>query len=141
MSTLVDAYDVLGYDQRQIDETDVLLLIESSKLPLELRPVVCPIDPTTGMWPHNAAVVSRNAFDTAVNMYQITNSLPIFMAMVQRCNLLPNNFDVSRPHEPYHDPEYKRKEHDVVAMFHTEEASVSDNTFFIFWNAVSDTPL
>jgi hypothetical protein len=83
MSTLVDAYGVLGYEQGYIDETDVRLLIQSSKLPLDLRPVVTPIDPNAAMWPHNIAIVSRDAFDTLVNMYQITNSRAIFIAMVR----------------------------------------------------------
>ena len=120
MGTLVDAYDVLGYEQGYIDEMDVKLLIESSKIPLDLRPVVTPIDPTAGMWPHNISIVSREAFDTLVNMYQITNSRAIFIAMAQRCNLLPVNFDTSRPHEPYHDASYLRCYIDAEELLRAE---------------------
>ena len=120
MGTLIEAYDVLGYEQGYIDETDVSLLIQSSKLPLDLRPVVTPIDPTAGMWPHNIAIVSRDAFDTLVNMYQITNSRAIFIAMAQRCNLLPVYFDTSRPHEPYHNASYVRCDLDVEAVLQAE---------------------
>ena len=120
MGTLVDAYDVLGYEQGYIDEMDVKLLLQSSKIPLDLRPVVTPIDPTAGMWPHNISIVSREAFDTLVNMYQITNSRAIFIAMAQRCNLLPVNFDTSRPHEPYHDASYLRCYIDAEELLHAE---------------------
>jgi hypothetical protein len=122
MSTLVEAYGVLGYEQGQIDETDIRLMIQSSKLPLDLRPVVTPIDPTAGMWPHNVAIVSQEAFDTLINLYYITNSRAIFVAMAQRCNLLPDTFDTSRPHDPYHDAEYKRVYIDATKLLSAEIA-------------------
>jgi hypothetical protein len=120
MSMLIDSYDAIGYEQGQIDEADIRIIIKGSKMPLELRPIVCPIDPTIGMWPFNIAVVSHAAFANIVNMYQITNSRALYVGIVQRCNLLPYNFDVSRHHDPFHDPTYRRVDMDVAEMFRTE---------------------
>ena len=73
------------------------------------RPIPCPIDPTRAMWPSNIAILSRHAFDMAILLYQMSNSRALFVAAVQRCNLLPRNFDVSRLDNPWHDPDFARK--------------------------------
>lgn len=120
MDLLDESCDALGMLPGQIDDTDVRTLIASSKLPLELRPVVCPIDPTINIFPYNVAILSRTMFLNAVNLYQMTNSRALFVGIVQRCNLLPFDFDVSMAHDPHHDPTYKRKDMDVAAMLNDE---------------------
>ena len=115
------ACPLLGYDRQHIDKTDIRLLIQHARLPLQLQPVLCPIDPNEGMWPSNIAVLSHPAFDLLMSMYQFTNSRALFVAMVQRCNLLPFNFDVSRPADPWHDPHFVRTDHDAAQLLLAEE--------------------
>ena len=44
----------------------------------------------------------------------------ISRVQAQRCNLLPNTFDPARPHDPYYDPDYKRRDHDIGKLFREE---------------------
>ena len=126
--SLKAACSVLGYDRQHIDKTDIRLLIKHAKLPLELNPIVCPIDPHKDMWPDNIAVLSRPTFDLLITMYQFVNSRALFVGLVQRCNLLPRNFDVSRPDNPWHDPNFIRKDSDAGHLLLAEEQGTRAET-------------
>jgi hypothetical protein len=105
-------------------QTDIRQFIKHAKLPLEMNPVPCPIDPSRSMWPGNIAVLSRPTFDTVMTLYQMTNSRALYVATVQRCNLLSRKFDVSRPNNPWHDPNYVRVDLDAAALMRAEEVSL-----------------
>ncbi len=113
----------LGYDRYHVDKTDIRVIIQRARIPLEIMPILCPIDPQAeSMWPSNIAVLSQYTFETLIKMYIFTNSRALFIAMVQRCNLLPTNFDVSRPNDPWHNPFFKRVDLDVSQIFLDEDA-------------------
>ena len=111
----------LGYDRYHVDKTDIRVIIKHAKIPLEIMPVLCPIDPQAeSMWPSNIAALSGVTFEALIKMYIITNSRALFIGMAQRCNLLPTNFDVSQPNDPWHDPLFKRVDLDIAQIFRDE---------------------
>lgn len=112
---------VLGYERCPLDRPDVQGLITKAGVPLSLFPTPCPIDPCMPMWPSNIGLVSAPCFDLLMTMYQATNSRALFVGMAQRCNLLPSNYDVSRPDDPFHDPNFVRPAHNLAELFADEE--------------------
>jgi hypothetical protein len=49
----------------------------------------------------------------SIRLYQHTCSRALYIAHVQRCNLLPPHLDVSWPDSPFRDPAYRRVDIDV----------------------------
>ena len=115
----------LGYDKPRFDVTDIKDLIISAKIPLDVSPIVVPIDPSIPMRPRNVAIVSKRAYTMALDMYGFTCSRALFIGFMQRCNLLPPNFDVAWPTQPYHDPTYLRQDIDISAIW--EEEKINKN--------------
>jgi hypothetical protein len=117
---LSDARYQLGYDKLRFDASDIKDIIEKSNIPKEIIPVLIPIDPKLPMRPRNVAVVSSRAFSFALKLYSFTCSRSLFIGFVQKCNLLPPNFDVARPDNPFHDPSYVRQDCDLIKIMEEE---------------------
>ena len=113
---LAGVRDVLGYANVNFDRSDIRELVIHSGLPWGIQPRVLPIDPSKPMRPRNVAVVSSITFQHLVALYKHTCSPALFIAHVQRCNLLPHNFDPGWPDHPFHDPTYSRVDIDVGPM-------------------------
>jgi len=111
----------LGYDKVRFDTSDMKDIIVNSKVSMLVKPLVAPIDPQKPMRPRNVAVVSKQAFLFAVQMHSFTCSRALYIEFIQRCNLLPPNFDVSRPNDPYHDPSYKIEIIDISPILEEEK--------------------
>jgi hypothetical protein len=92
-----------------------------------ISPMIIPIDPQLPMRPRNVAIVSSRAFGFAMKLFGFTCSRALFIAFVQKSNLLPPNFDVARPDDPYHDPTYIRKDYDLSRIFEEEKLSQTVN--------------
>ena len=119
---LVNARFYIGYEKVCYDRTDIKEIIIHAKIPLSIYPVACPIDPQIPMRPRNVAIMSLTAYNLMVRMYVLTCSRALFIGMAQRCNLLPPNFDVGWPENPFHDPNYKRQDYDVAEILREEMA-------------------
>ena len=97
-----------GYSKLEFDHTDLKDIVLNAKIPWEIRPVPCPIDPTLPLRPRNIAILSHGAFHLLFDIWKHSCSRGSYIAFVQRCNLIPRNFDVASPCDPYHNPEYLR---------------------------------
>ena len=113
----------LGYDKIRYDAADIRDLIINGKIPLDISPTVVPIDPSIPMRPRNVAIISTKAFKYLMDLYSFSCSRGMFIAFVQRCNLLPKNFDAAHPDDPYRDPQYMRQDHDVGPIINEEMKS------------------
>ena len=113
----------LGYDKIRYDASDIRDLIVNGKISLDISPTAVPIDPSTPMRPRNVAIISAKAFKFALDLYSFSCSRGMFIAFIQRCNLLPKNFDAAHPDDPYRDPNYIRQDHDVGSIINEEMKS------------------
>jgi hypothetical protein len=116
-----------GYDKLRYDASDIKDLLDKSQVSMLIRPMLIPIDPQLPMRPRNVAIVSSRAFSFAMKLFGFTCSRALFIAFVQKSNLLPPNFDVARPDDPYHDPYYVRKDYDLPKIFEEERLSHTIN--------------
>jgi hypothetical protein len=116
-----------GYDKLRYDASDIKDLIDKSQISMVISPMIIPIDPQLPMRPRNVAIVSSRAFGFAMKLFGFTCSRALFIAFVQKSNLLPPNFDVARPDDPYHDPTYIRKDYDLSRIFDEETLSQTVN--------------
>lgn len=117
---LTMARALFGYDSVNFSCGDMRLLMIHSGVPWSMHPRALPIDPSLPMRPRNVAVVSQMTFSMVLEMYQHTCSRALYIAHVQRCNLLPPHMDVSWPENPFHDPNYKRVDIDVGPLLKAE---------------------
>lgn len=117
---LADKRFVFGYDKLRFDVGDVREILRHLKLPSEISPRIIPIDPTIPLRPRNLAIVSCAAFTKAFQLYSFVSSKALFVMFVQKCNLVPKNFDISNSKNPYEDPNYVREDADVYKIFMDE---------------------
>jgi hypothetical protein len=110
----------MGYDKVRFDCSDIRDIIEKSGIPQEVSPNVVPIDPRIPLRPRNVAVVSIEACRLAIKLYKFTCSRAMYIGFIQKSNLLPVNFDVARPDDPFHDPTYIRKFYDFADLLKEE---------------------
>jgi len=116
---------LLGYDKLRYDIGDILQIFKhlSEIKPIEkIEPVCVPRDYSLPMRPANVAVISTVAFYLILKFLDFMPCRPFYVAFVQRVNLVPKNFDVGNPENPYHDPSYERKEYDLGTLFSDFEA-------------------
>ena len=73
------------------------------------------------MRPRNVAILSSVAYRLLMHVWRHTSSRGIYIAFVQRSNLVPRNFDVAFPTTPYHNPEYLRSIIDVAPILLHEQ--------------------
>jgi hypothetical protein len=117
---LNDRKFMMGYDKLRYDLGDIRQIFThlQSVIPIhKLNPVVVPIDYTQPLRPRNIAIISQKAFGTMINLMKFAPHRPIYVAFVQHLNLVPINFDVGFPKDPYHDPEYRRQDIDIKTLY------------------------
>ena len=119
-SALTASRDVLGYDHVNYDIKDIHALVLHSGLPFGMRLRAIPIDPGQPMRPRNIAIVSLTTFTLVLRTYAHMCSRALFIAQVQRSNLIPPTLDVGWPEFPMHDPSYRRQDIDVGPMLLAE---------------------
>ena len=112
--------DMLGYDFVNYDHADMHSLVVHAGIPLPMRPRVLPIDPSLPLRPRNVAIVTAKTFDLIMKTYKHLCSRAIYIAQVQRCNLIPRDMDVGWPENPRIDPEYRRVDIDVSSIIADE---------------------
>lgn len=130
-------FPTVGFEAPYCDITDIKLLVTHAGIPWELKPVVCPIDPCVPIWPHNLAIVSKNVFELLVELYMQSNSRALYIAYVQRCNLLPTNFDASLPVNPMHNAKFRRKEFDIAQLLQEEKSKPIELMDFVIMEEIS----
>lgn len=117
----------LGYDKIKYDVSDIAKILNhlSKLIPIkQLHPVCVPIDYTLQLCAKdNIAVISCRAFTLLMRLHEFVPYKALYIAYVQRMNLIPLNFDTQYLKDPYHDPEYRRKQIDVSALFSSEFTS------------------
>lgn len=116
---------LIGYDKLRYDIGDILQIFKhlSEIKPIEkIEPVCVPRDYSLPMRPANVAVISTVAFYLILKFLDFMPCRPFYIAFVQRANLVPRNFDVGNPENPYHDPSYERKEFNLGTLFSEFEA-------------------
>jgi hypothetical protein len=111
---------LVGYVKVEYDRHDIKDLLINLKIPLECAPRAVPIDPTLPLRPRNLAIITHQNVGLLVKIYAQSCSVAQYIMFVQCCNLAPANADVGRPWDPYHDPEYKREDIDVVPILERE---------------------
>jgi len=110
----------MGYDKLRYDLGDMRNIFQNlaSVLPLhDIKPCLIPIDFGVPMRPRNIAAVSNEASRFVLKFLTFLPSRAFYVALVQHLNLIPPNFDVGMPENPWHDPTYKRTDIDVPALF------------------------
>ena len=119
---LSEARALFGYAAVNYDRSDMRALIIHAGVPWGLQPRMLPIDPAQPLRPRNVAIVARETFRMLVKLYEHTCSRALYIAHVQRCNLLPPHMDVGWPERPFHDPFYQRVDIDVGPLLQEEIA-------------------
>ena len=112
----------LGYTCADYDAQDMRALVIHCGIPFGMNPRVLPIDPSLPLRPRNVAIVSKTSFDLILRMYEHMCSRALYIAQVQRCNLIPRHLDVGWPEFPTHNPRYQRKDMEVGGMLDQEMA-------------------
>ncbi len=110
---LQNARSLLGYESVNFSCGDMRMLMIHSGVPWGIHPRILPIDPSIPLRPRNVALVSQTTYGMLLELYQHTCSRALYIAHVQRCNLLPPHMDVSWPDNPFRDPAYRREDIDV----------------------------
>ena len=113
-----------GYPKIKFDSTTIKDIIVQANIPWDIHPRACPIDPSIPMRPRNVAIVSKRAYVLLLEIWRHTSSRGVYIAMVQRCNLVPPRFDVAFPCDPYTDPDYVRPIIDVQPILAMEQTDV-----------------
>ena len=111
---------LFGYECVNFSCGDMRMLMIHSGVPWGIQPRAMPIDPSLPMRPRNVAIVSQMTFSMLLELYQHTCSRALYIAHVQRCNLLPPHLDVSWPDNPFQDPAYRRVDIDVGPLLKAE---------------------
>ena len=119
---LASVRPLLGYTHVNFDHQDIRSLLLHCGLPISMRIRLIPIDPSLPLRPRNVAFVSRESFDLIMRTYEQMCSRGLFMAQVQRCNLMPRHMDAGWPENPTHDPTYRRQDVDVGPILAEELA-------------------
>ena len=114
-----------GYFKVQFDSTTIKDIVTSADIPWELFPCACPIDPSLPMRPRNVAILSRTAYSLLLQIWKHSCSRGVYIAFVQRCNLVPPRFDVAFPLCPYADESYLRPIIDVAPILLEEQTNVA----------------
>ena len=115
---------ILGYKNVNYDRHDILDIMKTAKIPVLCKPRAVPIDPRQPLYPRNVAVVSMRHKALLLRLFQETASVAQYILLVQSCNLLPENADVGRPRDLFHDPNYKRPYVDVRPLLEDEPHNV-----------------
>jgi hypothetical protein len=110
----------MGYTHVNYDRHDMMDLMVKTKIPMTCRPRVVPIDPRVPLRPRNVAIITEESLLVLMKLLKRTVSAAQFILFVQSCNLVPANADVGRPWDPFHDPNYKRVDIDVVPILQAE---------------------
>jgi hypothetical protein len=113
-----------GYPKLQFDSTTIMDIVVHANIPWTIYPLACPIDPSIPMRPRNVAILSRKSYALLIAMWKQTLSRALYIAFVQRCNLVPPRFDVAFPCDPYANPDYVRPILDVGSILETEHGQV-----------------
>jgi hypothetical protein len=111
---------MLGYAKVDYDRHDIKDLVINTKIPLSVLPRAVPIDPSIPMRPRNVAIVSSANMALLLKIYVMTCSKAQYILLVQSCNLLPENADAGVPWAPFHNPDYIRKDIDVIPILEKE---------------------
>ena len=112
--------ELFGYPAVNFDRGDIRSLVIHAGLPWGIQPRLLPIDPALPLRPRNVAIVSLPTFRLMLQLYQHTCSRALYIAHIQRCNLLPPNMDVGWPERPFHDPHFRRADIDVGPLLAAE---------------------
>jgi hypothetical protein len=115
------ALPLLGRHTALLDRTALRQLVLNAGIPWGCTPCPLPIDPDEQPIGRNVALVTHVSMQLILKVYGHTCSRALFIAHVQRCNLLPPTFDTARPDAPLHDPTYVRQDIDVGPLL-AEEA-------------------
>jgi len=115
---------IFGYDKLRYDIGDMRSIFIALRdiLPLsDIMPLCVPIDCDAPMRiANNIAVISSRAFSILMKLYSFVPYRSIYIAFVQRMNLLPRNFDVGCPSNPFHNSKYRRVDINVSDIFAEE---------------------
>lgn len=117
----------LGYDKVRYDIGDIRLIFQHLAPMVQLdvlHPVIVPIDFTKRMRPSNVAAISYKAFNMLMDLMTFAPSRIIFIAFVQKVNLIPKNFDVSYPHAPFRDPNFCRQDIDLHSILDEDKDKI-----------------
>jgi hypothetical protein len=112
-----------GYEKLRFDLTSIKDIIVGAKIPWELRPHACPIDPSLPMRPRNVAILSYTAYSLLLKVWKHTCSRGTYIGLVQRSNMVPRNFDIAFPSTPFHNPDYLRPIIDVGPILLEEQSN------------------
>ena len=115
--------DILGLASLNYDRSDIRSLAIHAGVPWGIRPHALPIDPARPLRPRNVALVSSITYSQIMEMYRHTCSRALYIAHVQRCNLIPHHMDVGCPDDPFHNPAYRRVDLDAAALLAAEQAA------------------
>jgi hypothetical protein len=118
--TLRESQHLFGYVHLNYDRTDIRNLVVHTGIPWGIQPRAMPIDPSLPLRPRNVAIVSHSSFELLVRIFEHACSRALYIAQVQRCNLLPPHCDAGWPERPFHDPAYRRVDIDVGPLLHEE---------------------
>ena len=110
-----------GYAKLNFDLPSIKDIIVGAKIPWELCPRACPIDPSLPMRPRNVAILSCTAYRLLLEVWKHTCSRGAYIGLVQRSNMVPRNFDVAFPCTPFHNPDYLRPIIDVGPILLEEQ--------------------
>jgi hypothetical protein len=110
----------IGYLNLNFDCQDIRSLMIHAGIPFSMRTRIMPIDPSIPMRPRNVAIVGQKTFSLICQGYEHMCSRALFIAQVQRCNLLPAKLDPGWPENPWHDPHYQRQDMDVGPLLLAE---------------------
>ena len=114
---------LLGYVKVEYDRHDIKDLLINTKIPLDTMPRVVPIDPRIPLRPRNVAVLAHANLQILMKIYIQSCSVAQYILFVQCCNLVPENADVGVPWDPYHNPDYIRKDIDVIPIVEKENST------------------
>ena len=117
---------VLGYAHVNYDRHDMMDLMKKTDIPPFCKPMVVPIDPTKPLRPRNLAIVTLSNLKLLARLWTQSLSAAQFILFVQSVNLLPDNADVGVPWDPFHDPNYKRVDIDVIPILEKEKTELRE---------------
>lgn len=86
-------------------------------------PRIVPIDPTQPLHLNNVAAVDKVVGTALTQLWTVSASRALHIALVQAHNLIPPNADMCNLQDPFADPTYRRVEHDTAKMLAEENAS------------------
>jgi hypothetical protein len=120
LDELQNSADILGYPYGTFSEQDIRSLMIHTGIPFSMSVRIMPIDPSIPMRPRNVAIVGTQTCKLIMKCYSHMCSPALYIASVQRCNLIPRNMDPLWPQNPLHDPDYRRVDIDTGPLLLAE---------------------